>query len=113
MLRFSISTSALAVAAAIALSGCALTGASTATNTASEEGARDARLVAGGAVQPVSYRKPPTLRVSRPVGLAPCAQGAFATDDCWRKGDEHILFPSDAPLGEPSALVSPVPSDAD
>ena len=70
-------------------------------------------LVAGGAVQPVSYRKPPTLRVSRPVGLAPCAQGAFATDDCWRKGDEHILFPSDAPLGEPSSLVSPVPSDAD
>jgi len=111
MLR--ISTSALAIAAAFILSGCALTGARTSADAAGQESARDARLVAGGAVQPVSYRKPPTLRVSRPVGLAPCAQGAFATDDCWRKGDEHILFPSDAPLGEPSALVSPVPSDAD
>lgn len=31
---------------------------------------------------------------SGPVGLAPCKKKSFPARACWRKGDQHALFPT-------------------
>jgi hypothetical protein len=79
------------IAAAAALSGCALL---------RPYDAREARAVAPetpreAVAEPVAFVAASAATARGPVGLTPCRKGAFPARDCWRKGDQHILYPAD------------------
>jgi hypothetical protein len=51
------------------------------------------------------------MRISRPIGLIPCASGAMHERDCWRSGDRHFLNENAFPLGiEENAPVEAQPA---
>jgi hypothetical protein len=77
-------------------SGCALFADSSSPNAYAPE---KTRIVADGRLEPASLAAPRPAGARGPVGLAPCAKKSFPARNCWRKGDEHVLFPSQAPLG--------------
>ena len=59
-----------------------------------------------GALEPVALTAPRTAD-GMPVGLGPCAKKRFPANDCWRRGDQHVLFPpSIATAGMPQARSS-------
>jgi hypothetical protein len=68
--------------------------------------AREARYAAperGAAYADVDLQ-PASVALSRtatgkPVGLAPCKRKAFPAQDCWRRGDQHVLYPQTPPGG--------------
>lgn len=99
--------SILFAAAATVLSGCALLEPQeTEVATASPESAR-----AAAPLQQVSLRPARSLKSSQPLGLAPCPQGVFLSNNCWRKGDQHYVFDDPAPDGlEASPLNGPAPT---
>lgn len=75
------------VAAGLALSGCAIFQPFV-SNT------REAAAPARGELTSVAASTPRTADARGPVGLSPCAGKVFPGRDCWRKGDEHVLYPA-------------------
>jgi hypothetical protein len=51
-----------------------------------------------GSLQPASIRVP-RAATGDPTGLAPCTRGVFPARSCWRRGDEHVVFPESPPDG--------------
>lgn len=81
----------IAVAAAgLALSGCAVFEPIFAKREAPRES------LAGTPASAKSYEPAidRTADARGPVGLAPCAGQVFPGRECWRKGDEHVIYPA-------------------
>lgn len=96
---------ALAGAALFLTSGCALIGP---TNQQANRAQEPARAVAygDGELQPASLAAP-RRATGAPIGLTPCKKRSFPAQDCWRRGDQHVLFPpSIATAGMPTATES-------
>ncbi|MEQ1930171.1 MAG: hypothetical protein ABL957_06505 [Parvularculaceae bacterium] len=83
------------------LSGCAIfqPSAREANYNAPERG----QIYSDGELEPASLGAPRYAN-GGPVGLAPCKKKSFPARDCWRRGDQHVLFPPSASTdGMPSA----------
>lgn len=95
----------LAGAALVLTSGCALFAPADRRATLSPETERTV-IYSDGELEPASLG---ATRVAdgAPVGLTPCKKQSFPARDCWRRGDQHILFPPSASTaGMPSATES-------
>lgn len=98
---------ALTVAALVLTSGCAIF-------APTREARLDARaertvIEADGALEPVSVTAP-RLASGAPIGLTPCKKKSFPARDCWRRGDQHIIFPpSIATAGMPAITTESIP----
>lgn len=84
-----------AAIAALALAGCATTDRPSA---AFAEPVASMPATSGERFERVSLNTPSTA-TGAPTGLAPCPRGVFAPDACWRRGDQHILYPQSPPGG--------------
>lgn len=104
-------TAWLAVTAAL-LSGCA-TFASAPAREAANSGSIQKESEPPGALQPASLRAP-RVATTFAVGLVPCERGVFPVRNCWRKGDQHVLYPEAPPEGvDASPLKAPLRTASD
>lgn len=97
----------IAILALLALPGCALF---QPTREARNAQAERSIIYVDGELQPASLAAP-RLATGAPVGLAPCKKKSFPARDCWRRGDQHVLYPPSAstegmPFATPSIPVS-------
>lgn len=77
--------------AALLLQGCAVLGGQERTTAAAQpEPAASARYAASGG----------------PVGLVRCKKARIGDQSCWRRGDIHILYPTDDAAETDAALVA-------
>jgi hypothetical protein len=76
-----------ALAAGFALSGCAIF-------QPFVSDSRGAAAPAREELTPVAASAPRTADARGPVGLSPCAGKVFPGRGCWRKGDEHVIYPA-------------------
>jgi hypothetical protein len=79
----------LIAASLVALSGCSILSGSGAERQSfvTEQPTESAR-------EPQGVAAPRYASSSGPVGLAPCQKKVFPARDCWRKGDQHVLYPT-------------------
>ncbi len=62
------------------------------------ESRSDSSQAVADALSRASLDAPRYATAQGPVGLAPCQKKRFPARNCWRKGDEHVVYPASASI---------------